>query len=115
MNGYLDHVHLVASIPPKISISKFVGQIKAVDSIKYNQSFPGAAPFYWQEEFGVFSFDRKRLPYVVAYVENQKTHHANDNLIPVLEREWAQDVVREASTPYCVMDEAWWQEMLEME
>jgi putative transposase len=35
LNGYLDHTHLVASIPPKIAISKFVGQIKAVASVKY--------------------------------------------------------------------------------
>jgi putative transposase len=115
LNGYLDHAHLVTSIPPKIAISKFVGQIKAVASVKYNQSRPGSAPFYWQEEFGAFSFDRKRLPYVVAYVDNQKLHHASNNLIPILERDFMDDVLHEPSALYSATDERWWQEMLEME
>lgn len=115
LNGYFDHVHLVASIPPKISVSKFVGQIKAVASVKYNQSHPDAAPFYWQEEFGVFSFDRKRLPYVVAYVNHQKEHHANKNLIPVLERDFTEDGLREPAAVYAATDERWWKEMLEIE
>lgn len=115
LNGYFDHVHLVASIPPKISVSKFVGQVKAVASVKYNQSRPGAAPFYWQEEFGVFSFDRKRLPYVVTYVNHQKEHHANKNLIPVLERDFTEENVREPFAMYSATDERWWKEMLELE
>jgi putative transposase len=115
LNGYLDHVHIVTSIPPKIAVSKFVGQIKAVASVKYNQSRSGAAPFYWQEEFGAFSFDRKRLPNVVAYVENQKIHHANNNLIPILERDIMDDVLREPPALYNVTDKSWWREMLEME
>lgn len=115
LNGYLDHVHLVASIPPKISVSKFVGQIKAVASVKYNQSRPGAAPFYWQEEFGAFSFDRKRLPYVVEYVENQKIHHANNHLIPILERDFMEGVLREPPALYGTTNERWWHEMSDMD
>lgn len=42
--------------------------------------------FFWQEEYGVFSFDKKRLPNFVAYVENQKAHHAQNKTILVLER-----------------------------
>jgi len=115
LNGYLDHVHIVASIPPKIALSKFVGQIKAVASGKYNQSRPGVAPFYWQEEFGAFSFDRKRLPNVVAYVENQKEHHASNNLIPILERDLMDDMLRELPALYTATDAGWWREMSEME
>lgn len=115
LNGYVDHVHLVVSIPPKIAVSKFVGQVKAVASVKYNQSRPGATPFYWQEEFGVFSFDKKRLPYVIEYVENQKTHHANHHLIAILERDFAEDAVREPPALYTATDERWWHEMLDMD
>ena len=114
LNGYLDHVHIVASIPPKIAVSKFVGQIKAVASVKYNQSKANGAPFYWQEEFGAFSFDRKRLPNVIAYVQNQKEHHAKNNLIPILERDLADDVIHESPATYTATDVIWWREMLEL-
>ena len=39
INGWFDHDHVVASIPPKISVSKFIGQIKAVASTKFNKKF----------------------------------------------------------------------------
>jgi REP element-mobilizing transposase RayT len=115
MNGYENHVHIVASIPPKISVSKFVGQVKAVASVKYNQTNPHAVPFYWQEEFGAFSFDRKRLPNFVAYVQKQKEHHAEKKIIPALERETVNEIIREAAPVYMTEDGDWWQTMLEME
>ena len=31
LDGMVDHVHMVASIPPKIAVAKFVGQVKAAD------------------------------------------------------------------------------------
>jgi len=115
INGYQDHVHIVVSIPPKIAVSKFVGQIKAVASVKYNQSIPVGAPFYWQEEFGEFSFDRKQLPNFVAYVQRQKEHHAEKKTIPVLERGIVDDVIRETTPVYASEDEDRWQTMLELE
>jgi|GEM_PF-802511 len=113
LNGYLDHVHLVVSIPPKIAISKFVGQVKAVASVRFNQSGHLASPFYWQEEYSIFSFDRKRLPYFVAYVEQQKEHHSKNRIIPVLERDSADPVHVLIDKPsiYGNMDDTWVQGM----
>lgn len=112
LNGYLDHVHMVASIPPKIGLSKFIGQVKAVASVRYNQATPNREPFYWQEEFGVFSFDRKRLPNFVAYVQRQKEHHEQQTLIPILEQNLADYNVREATFVYGSEGTDWWREML---
>lgn len=86
LNGIEDHVHIVVSIPPSIAVAKFVGQIKAVASTKFNKAHPDSPPFFWQEEYGAFSFDAKRLPNYVAYVNRQKEHHAQGTIIPVLER-----------------------------
>ncbi len=76
LNGVADHVHMVAAIPPSIALSKFVGQVKGVASARFNQSGQSVTPFFWQEEYGIFSFDGKRLPNYIAYVECQKEHHA---------------------------------------
>ena len=86
LNGVADHVHMVAAVPPKIAVAKFIGQVKAVASTKFNKSGQGAAPFFWQEEYGIFSFDGKRLPNYIAYVERQKEHHAQGTAISILER-----------------------------
>jgi putative transposase len=113
LNGVLDHVHMVVAIPPKIAVAKFIGQIKAVASTKFNKSGVGEIPFFWQEEYGVFSFDGKRLPNYIAYVERQKEHHALGTVIPILERtdDMAVRFTHEATISYAVEDETWRHEL----
>jgi putative transposase len=116
LNGTEDHVHLVASIPPKIAVARFVGQIKAVASTRFNKSAPDGLPFFWQEEYGAFSFDAKRLPNYVAYVNNQKEHHAQNTLISVLERTTDDfpRLVAEAAGVYAIESAIWRRELEEM-
>ncbi len=117
LNGMPEHIHLVTSIPPSIAVSTFIGQVKGVTATKFNRSGVRELPLFWQEEYGVFTFDHKSLPNLVVYVENQKKHHANQNVIPVLERLTDQGVnlVRESAAPYTSSDEQWWQDMLAMQ
>jgi putative transposase len=97
INGVADHVHMVVAIPPSISVADFIGQVKGVTSAKYNSRLgEGMSRLQWQGEYGVFSFDAKRLPGIVAYVENQKEHHAKSTLIQPLER-WEDGGVRTVS------------------
>ena len=117
LNGIEDHVHLVVSIPPTIAVAKFVGQVKAVASTKFNKAHPQSSPFFWQEEYGAFSFDAKRLPNYIAYVNRQKEHHAQGTIIPVLERtdpDFPKLVYEEAVT-YTVETDAWRRELLALE
>ena len=113
LNGTADHVHLVVSIPPTQAISQFVGQIKGASSFQINRTNLLSEPFQWQEEYGVFSFDGKRLPNYVDYVEKQKAHHASHNLLPILERTSSGQVrmVREPTAVYITQSSDWWQEM----
>ncbi len=40
----------------------------------------------WQTGYGVVSFGTKYLPWVVAYIQNQESHHAADTVHDRLER-----------------------------
>ena len=102
MNGLHDHVHLVVAIPAKIAVAKFIGQVKATATARFNKSGHPHAPIYWQSEYAVFSTDKKRLPYHIRYVERQKQHHSEGGLIPILERiDGAnQSRVRESQVAY---------------
>jgi REP element-mobilizing transposase RayT len=118
INGMEDHVHCVAAIPPSLAVANFVGQIKGVASVKVNrQLFVTGRRFSWQESYGVFSFDAKRLPYVVEYVEKQKQHHRGQGLIPILERTEDSPVqlLREESAIYLAGIDDWRAEMLALE
>ena len=66
-------------------------------------------------------FDGKRLPYVIAYVEQQKAHHAAGTIIPILERvddrPVARGTLREPPAVYAAEAglAAWWGEMMGLE
>ena len=87
VNGVEDHVHVAASVPPKIAMAEFVGQIKGASSHHINHlPTPLDFLFDWQRGYGVVSFGQKDLDRVVAYVRNQKEHHQRGDLMPGLER-----------------------------
>ena len=113
LNGVEDHVHLVVSIPPRIAVAKFIGQIKAVASTKFNKSRPDGPSFFWQSEYGAFSFDAKRLPNFITYVERQKEHHVQDTTIPILEPtdDAFPKLIRDEPMLYVVGDAEWRREL----
>jgi putative transposase len=119
LNGTDDHVHLIASVPPRLAVAQFIGQVKGVSSARFNKLSPSSS-FYWQEAYGVFTFDRKRLDPLIRYVENQKVHHAEGSLIPALERvdEPAEKAagLRETAASYETADSEsmWWREMMDL-
>ncbi len=52
----VDHVHLVAVIPPKYAVSAIVGKIKANTSHEIRQRFPWIKKVYWRNEFWSVGF-----------------------------------------------------------
>lgn len=78
-----DHVHLLASIPPPVSISNFVKQLKGSSSRFVSRDLD--ATFEWQRGYGVFSIDESALVDIQSYVLNQKERHERQETIPRLE------------------------------
>jgi len=114
VGGYLDHAHLVTSVPPRIAVATFIGQVKGSTSARFNQlDLP--TKLYWQEEYGVFSFDAKKLHNFIAYVKNQQRHHTQGTEIPVIERitQGEPRMFRESAPAYFVEDAAWRQELMD--
>ena len=85
INGTDNHIHVIASIPPRLSIAEFVKRIKGSSSHYLNQN-SNAPKFIWQEGYGVFSLGQKQLDIAIAYVENQKIHHQQNTTLYMLER-----------------------------
>ena len=85
VGGTDNHIHLVASVPPKVSLSAFVGQVKGSSSHWVNHELNPGYQFAWQSEYGVVSFEGKQLDMLVRYVKNQREHHARGSAIPMLE------------------------------
>lgn len=85
INGIPDHIHVIISIPPKLSVATLIGQLKGASSHRVNEIFVTHQSFAWQAEYGVVSFSERSLSRVVNYVKNQKKHHAEHTLDPAME------------------------------
>ncbi|MBM4423850.1 MAG: IS200/IS605 family transposase [Chloroflexi bacterium] len=88
LNGMPDHAHLLVTVPPKIALATFIGQVKGVSS--HLASRLSTEAFAWQREYGVLSLSESHLPTVVRYVVEQQKHHAENSVDERLER-WGGD------------------------
>ena len=86
-----DHIHVVVSVPPKISISECLRHLKGASSHAVNQMPGSHHDFKWQEGYGALSIGERSLPTVIAYVNNQKDHHRADRVIAIYERMAEED------------------------
>ena len=75
VGGTETHIHLALNIEPQVTISDLVGELKGACSHEINQQ-RRMKRLEWQRGFGVVSFGRKQLPWVLEYIANQKQHHA---------------------------------------
>jgi putative transposase len=88
IGGMADHIHVVVSIPPKLSVAEFVKRIKGGSSHYINHLNEGPEiPLKWQEGYGVFSLGGKQLECAKAYVNRQKEHHTQGTVWVALEQE----------------------------
>jgi putative transposase len=81
-----DHVHVALTIPPTVAVADALSRLKGASSHLVGQRLPQAIGFAWQAEYGALSLTERALPTVIAYVQNQKQHHAANTLIHGLER-----------------------------
>lgn len=85
VNSVADHVHLVVTLPPAVSLAEFVGQAKGASSHLASRLSSELVPFSWQRDYGVTTVSEQYVEAVVRYVERQAQHHGNQALIPDLE------------------------------
>lgn len=85
VGGTEDHVHLVVSVPPKVALARFIGEVKGSSSHFANHELRLDGHVSWQEEYGVVSLREQDLPKVVRYVRDQQRHHAQSDTIARLE------------------------------
>ncbi len=81
-----DHIHVAASIPPKLAVADCIKHFKGASSHYVNHQ-PGApGNFGWQDGYGAITFGERAMSDVVAYVLNQKQHHRQNTSRAPFER-----------------------------
>jgi putative transposase len=81
-----DYVHVVLSIPPKISVADCVRHIKGTSAFAINHMDGSDGKFKWQGGYGALSIGERSLETVIEYAARQKEHHHENKLVAVYER-----------------------------
>jgi len=85
INGTETHIHLAVSMEPHVTISDMVKELKGGSSHDANSRLREKL-LYWQRGYGVVSFGKSNLDWVLEYIANQKEHHARKSVHDRLER-----------------------------
>lgn len=75
LGGTDTHVHLAVQIEPFVAVSDLVQELKGASAHEVNKRM-GRKVLEWQRGYGVVSFGRKNLPWIIDYIERQREHHA---------------------------------------
>ena len=75
VNGHRDHVHILFSLNPSLSLSDIVRDLKNNSSKFVNEKRFTNHKFQWQEGYGAFSYSESKINTVFHYIKNQKEHH----------------------------------------
>jgi len=75
IGGYDDHIHILSSLSKKITLIKYLEEVKKGSSkwIKTKGIF--YKDFFWQNGYGAFSVSPLQTDKIKQYIEKQKEHH----------------------------------------
>ena len=99
IGGMPDHIHLLITIPPTVSVSKLVQNLKreSTMTIKENDLIHGWCG--WQDGYGCFSYCIRDVDKISNYIKNQKTHHKVVSFVDEY-RDWLIDNGVSPDAPY---------------
>ncbi|HPF01516.1 MAG TPA: transposase, partial [Bacteroidales bacterium] len=75
INGTADHVHILFTLHPSVSLSDLIKDLKLSTSsfIRTKKLFPMFDG--WQEGYGAFTYTYSAKENLIRYVSNQQEHH----------------------------------------
>ncbi|MFA6714188.1 MAG: IS200/IS605 family transposase [Victivallales bacterium] len=75
INGTDDHIHILADLKPRFTLSDILRTIKSNSSKWINGNFLSNGGFGWQEGYGAFSVSKSSIPEALNYIVEQERHH----------------------------------------
>jgi REP element-mobilizing transposase RayT len=81
INGREDHLHILASLHPSVSLADLVKDIKTGASvwIKKEGVFPMFA--HWQDGYAAFTHSKQEIDRLIEYIKGQEEHHRRTSFV----------------------------------
>ena len=85
IGGVEDHVHLLARMPPTLSVADLMKHVKGTSSHLFTHQLAPGQFFKWQGAYGACSVSPRHVAGVSDYIARQKERHATGSLVEQLE------------------------------
>lgn len=89
IGGIEDHVHLLLEVPPTLSVSTLMRDLKGASSHWVNEELQPQQLFKWQSNYAAFTVSSWDVPKVANYIQRQKQHHTDNTVRLQLEMQTA--------------------------
>jgi putative transposase len=77
VGGYQNHVHILCTLSRTITQAKLLEELKKQSSKWMKLQGDAYRNFYWQDGYGIFSVNHRKIETVKIYIINQREHHEN--------------------------------------
>jgi len=81
INGSAEHVHIIFSLNPQISLIQIIEELLSSSAIFINKNYFPSGSFDWQLDFGAFGISESQLPKMIDFVSKQKEIHKKQTFI----------------------------------
>lgn len=104
IGGMPDHIHILVSMSPTISLAEFVRRLKNSMTV-WAKAHLNEFPLFcgWGEGYGAFSYSRFDIDKIKRYIIKQKEHH---RMVPFADeyRQWLIENGAEIDEKYFMVD-----------
>jgi REP element-mobilizing transposase RayT len=80
IGGIEDHIHLLVRMHPTISVATLAKEVKGASSHLVTHEIEPSEFFKWQGSYRAFTIRKSDVDTIRRYIENQKQHHAQNQL-----------------------------------
>ena len=87
IGGVENHVHILLTLPATLRISDLLCDLKGGSSHFIKEISMEDKWFEWQENYAAISVSPAHRKRIIAYIHNQKSHHAEGSIEEILERD----------------------------
>lgn len=70
-----DHIHVFVVLKPEVSVAQLGREIREESAAFINKQGFLKSPFFWQDEYGAFSYSKTRTNDVYVYLQAQERYH----------------------------------------
>ena len=81
INGTDDHLHILTSLHPSVSLADLVKDVKTGSSLWIKREGIFRMFAHWQEGYAAFTHSREEIDGLIEYIKGQEEHHRRTSFV----------------------------------